>query len=197
MRQTRIPVRYAKALFKLAQEMNLLEEVKNDVALVFETCRNNIELLNFLSSPIVNSVQKSNALTEIFKPHSNELTIRFLQLVAKNKREAYLIDISRNYLEFYKTAKGIISVTITTAVGLDEAMRKKISNIIETKYKSTVEFSEKVNPDIIGGVIMRINDTQFDSSVASKLVELERDLINTSFEERFIYTTKTNYKKEE
>lgn len=190
MKHNRIPVRYAKALFSLAKDRELLDVIYKDIALVFKSCSEIEVLKSFLTSPVASVSQKRKALVEIFSGKVDALTLSFIELVACNKREIYLVEIARNFLDAYKKFHGIKTATITTATPLEEESRKMIVELIQKAFNNNkVELQEKTKESLIGGLIIRIDDNEVDASIAAKLMKLKRLTINKSFEKRYIQTT--------
>ena len=98
MDENKISVRYAKALFGLARENKTLDEVKNDVDLIYQTSRSVPEFKMMLESPVIKTSAKTNIFQEIFAKKVNFITLSFLNLILSNKRESFLEDILRNFL---------------------------------------------------------------------------------------------------
>jgi F-type H+-transporting ATPase subunit delta len=187
--QSRIPVRYAKAIFELAKEKNALEGVKDDVTLLFATLSESNELNSFLLSPIIKTSKKKEVMGEIFnKSLKEKMTSEFIELVIENKRESYLLDIARFFITKYKEEKGIVTVKFTTASEMTSGIEESVKDVITKKYNAEVDLQSNVNKDLIGGFVLRVDDIQWDASVSNKLREIKRDLVNTTFEKKFIKT---------
>lgn len=174
-----IRVRYAKAFFQTAKEKNMLGKVKTDIETVFEVCNNSPEFVYLLNSPVIKSSKKADLMQSIFKTVVNELTLDFLKLIAHNKRETEIPGICRNFLELTRKEQNIKTATLTTAGEIDAAIAQKIKAIIEKELDTTVELSTKVNPGIIGGMILRVEDKQYDASVATQLKKIKQQLLNS------------------
>lgn len=174
-----IRVRYAKAFFQTAKEKNMLGKVKTDIETVFEVCNNSPEFVYLLNSPVIKSSKKADLMQIIFKTVVNELTLNFLKLIAHNKRETEIPGICRNFLELTRKEQNIKTATLTTAGEIDAAISQKIKAIIEKELDTTVELSTKVNPGIIGGMILRVEDKQYDASVATQLKKIKQQLLNS------------------
>lgn len=174
-----IRVRYAKAFFQTAKEKNMLGKVKTDIETVFEVCNNSPEFVYLLNSPVIKSSKKADLMQSIFKTVVNELTLDFLKLIAHNKRETEIPGICRNFLELTRKEQNIKTATLTTAGEIDAAISQKIKAIIEKELDTTVELSTKVNPGIIGGMILRVEDKQYDASVATQLKKIKQQLLNS------------------
>ncbi|OFX56880.1 MAG: ATP synthase F1 subunit delta [Bacteroidetes bacterium GWA2_30_7] len=181
MNYSKISVRYSKALFELAKEKNLIEEVRSDIKLIYESF-SVPEFSILLNSPIVKNSVKFEILKKVFSNKLNSLTFSFLKMIVDNKRENHLNDISRNFLDFYKKDKGIKSAVFTTAADIDNNLLTSIKKVIKEVFNSEIELEHIIQEDILGGFVLRVEDQQIDSSVSSKLRTLKRNLINTSFE---------------
>ncbi|MCD4730345.1 MAG: ATP synthase F1 subunit delta, partial [Bacteroidales bacterium] len=97
MKEFRLAGRYAKALFDLAIEMNVLEEVHADAELIIDVCEKNKEFVLMLRSPIIKDVKKLAILKDIFENNLNELTYRFIVLITRNKRESIIKEIAERF----------------------------------------------------------------------------------------------------
>jgi F-type H+-transporting ATPase subunit delta len=167
--------RYAQALIDYAIELNKLEEVKADMELVSATCAESHELELLLHSPIIKTDQKVKVLNSIFKASIQELSMKFIELVAKKKREDQIIGIARAFNELYKAHKGIITAEVTTATQLTKDQRTAFEASLKGLGKE-LEIHEHVDPSIIGGVQVRVGDKRFDASIRKKLNKLKQDL---------------------
>lgn len=178
MNDSKIAVRYAKAFFLVAQEKNLLDELRKDIALI-TTLGQEKEFGLLVESPVIKVSQKKAAFQSILKGKVNALTLQFLEMITENKREAYILDICRNFNARFMALKGIKPAKVTTALSLDEKQKAKISETIATLFKTEVELTTEENDELIGGFVLRVGDQQIDASVATKLRKLERELLNT------------------
>lgn len=174
-----IRVRYAKAFFSLAKEKKMLDTLKTDIQKVFDVCTQSPEFINLLESPVVKTSKKAELITEIFKSNINTLTLNFLLLITNNKRESYIPDICRNFLELTRKDQNIKSAVIVTASEINIKIINKIKVFLEKELNATIELNCKTDPEIIGGLILRIDDRQYDSSVATQLRKIKQLLLET------------------
>lgn len=186
MSETKVSKRYAKSLLSLSQERNSLEAVKTDLDQFILVCKGNKDFLLMLKNPLIHPDKKLSILTQIFSKNFNPLTIAFLSIIVRKRREFYLEDIANEFIHQYKQLKGIITAIVVTANGVDEKLRKEITNIVHTVSKSEVELEEKVDKDIIGGFILRFGDIQYDSSVARSLNMLRMNFSKNLYESKII-----------
>ena len=178
MDESSISVRYARALFELSEEEKNLSALKNDTELIANVCNSSPEFMQLLKNPVVKASQKIHIVLLIFKEKIDGLTLDFLKLVIQNKREIFITSICRNILSLIKEAKGIKTVILTTATGIDEKSLDNITKILEEELGSTVEISGKINPRILGGMILRIDDKQYDASIAARLSKIKKELLS-------------------
>ena len=135
----------------------------------------------FLHSPVILQSKKKNIIRAVFGGKVTELTLSFLELIIHNKREVFIQDISRRFLDDYKRHKGITTVALTTVVPLDEQLKNSIIKLIKTRYTTTIELEEEQNAKLIGGFIIRIDDKMMDASVLKALNQMRRRMITREF----------------
>lgn len=172
MKGTRVATRYAKSLLRLALERGELEKAYADMQLIASTCKQSKDLSIFLKSPIIKTDKKLAVLNEIFSNRVSKLTQEFIDVITRKRREIYLEGIANDFVAQYREHKKILTAVITTAVGLDDTLKKKVLEIVKGTAKSEVELVEKVDKDLIGGFVLTIGDKQVDASVARKLKQL-------------------------
>lgn len=183
MKETRIASRYAKSLLTLALEQGELENAYNDMKLVSETCDSSKDLSLLLQSPIVKPDKKTEILREIFASRLSKLSLSFIDIIIRKRREKYLEAIAREFLYQYKSHKNILTAIVTSAVGLDDKIRSEIMKIIKDSANAEVELVEKADKDLIGGLILKIGDKQIDASIQRKLKELGKSFKENPYTE--------------
>ncbi|MDM8160414.1 ATP synthase F1 subunit delta [Labilibaculum sp. K2S] len=178
MNESKISVRYAKALFELGKEKNLIESVIKDIQLVDEVCKTMPEFWLMVESPVVKTSQKRTSVKLIFGDKINPVSLNFLDLVVQNRREIYLKDISRNFLALCRKDKGILSATLTSASAIEKESNRKLSELLSKSFNAKIELQEVVDKEIIGGFVLRIEDQQLDASVSNQLNLIKRELLS-------------------
>jgi F-type H+-transporting ATPase subunit delta len=179
MDQSAITVRYAKAFFTLAKEKKLLAPLKSDIELVAGVCQQSTDFILLLKSPVVKTSKKMALITSIFSGKVNTLTLDFLHLITKNKRELHIPAICRNFLGLTRKDQNIKSSVLTTATEINIETIKKIEILMEKELDAKIELSSKINPEIIGGLVLRLEDMQYDASVATQLKKIKQKLLET------------------
>jgi len=181
MNDSKISVRYAKALFQAAKELRKLKEVSKDMALL----NSSLELPEFgriLESPVIKSSEKTDLIQKVFAKSIDTLSMDFLLLILKNKRENHIPGMIRNYTRLFKDEQGIKTAELIVPSEVTKAHKEKFKEILAKVYNSKIEFKDKINPDLIGGFILKVEDEQFDASVSTSLSKIEKNLLETSIE---------------
>ena len=183
----RISTRYAKSLISLAKERGELEKVHDDVQLFQEVAKNK-DFASLLRSPIINVDKKRAVVKALFGGKTTELTEKFLNIVLTKGREAYLPAIMSEYIEQYKSIKGVSNLTVTSAEKLSDAAIEAIKQklIAQNAITSNVEVVTKVDPKLIGGFILEFGDELYDASIARKLNILKKDFTGNLYVSQII-----------
>jgi F-type H+-transporting ATPase subunit delta len=179
MDQSKVAVRYAKAFFNLAKEKKMLDKLKEDVDLIDKLSKESTDFILMLESPVIKTSQKVKLLETIFGGKINKLTLSFLKLIAENKREVHIPGICSNFTELYRKDQGVKTVAITSAIALGKEVVAQIQKKLENEFKTKVDLTERVNENLIGGFILRIDDRQLDASVATQLRKVREELLQT------------------
>lgn len=180
MNHSKIAVRYSSALFRTALEKNILDKVRADMVFISEMCRND-EMKEFLENPVIPPSKKSQIFHRILGGNVNEITLSLTDLLVRNEREAFLPDIARSFIYESQKYKGITEATLTTAVPVNAGIKKQISDLVEKTFSTKVDLKEVVDPGIIGGFILRVDDNYIDASIKNKLRKVRKELLG-SFE---------------
>lgn len=175
MNEIKLADRYAKALFDLALEKDMLEKIRTDVALVSEVCRSNKEFIFFLRSPVIKESKKTAVIRALFDKKIEKMMLDFLVIITRNRRERLIPVIAGQFIEIYKTHKNIITAELTTAVSITDDLRKKIVDLIQKATHSEVDLLIKVDETIIGGFVVTFKDKQYDASILRQIQNLRQE----------------------
>lgn len=171
---SQVATRYAKSLLDFALERKELEAVAADMVLIAQTCANSADLRQMLKSPIVKPEKKLDVIKKIFGGEIGSVTLNFLGVITDKKRESILPEIANAFTSVYRKHLGIVTAEITSAVALTDNERAKAISVVQGMGSGKVELSEKIDKNIIGGFIIRVDDKQYDASVQSRLTALTR-----------------------
>ena len=183
MNESQISVRYAKALFQSASDKKVLERVYKDMQLLTETCKLD-DFTYMLELPSLQPSQKCKIVNTILEKKISEISLAMIDLVIKNKREGYLLDIVRNFSDLYRRAEGIRTANLVTAQPIDKTALENIKKLIAKAYDSEVELTSSVEEEVIGGFVLTIEGMQYDASVASNLRKMRKQLLETRIEKK-------------
>ena len=181
MQQSRLAVRYAKSLLDLATEQKSVDALFADMQCVFNTCKNNVELLQVLNSPI-NADKKIAVLSAIFNSSIQPITQAFIALIVKKGREAKLYEISAAFIALVKELKQIKTVKITTATAINDAVKQQLATKIAAGFEGkTVELETAMNADLIGGFVIEMDDKLYDASIRKELNDIRNQFTNNNY----------------
>ena len=178
MNDSKISVRYSRALFQSALEKKILDKVYQDMLLISELCLTP-ETKELLNSPIVVPSKKKMIFHKIFEGNIENITLSLIDLVVKNGREAFIPAIARVFIDETMKYKGITKSVLTTAVEVSPSVKKQISDLISGVFNTKVELEEIIDAEIIGGFILRVDDNYIDASIRNKLRKIKKELIGS------------------
>ena len=174
MAGARAAIRYAKAVLSLASDQNTAEVVNNDMKLIANTIAESKDLGDALQSPVIPSSIKKSILLEVFKD-ANKTTLNLIDLLISNNRIGILSNVAEKYNQLFDISKGIELATVTTAVAINDALKKQVLAKAKELTGKDVSVENIIDESIIGGFILRIGDTQYNASIANQLNKLKRE----------------------
>jgi F-type H+-transporting ATPase subunit delta len=180
MQSTKAASRYSKSLLMLAIEQKMDVQAFNDMELVKKTCDQNNDLRILLRSPIVKGKKKNTILKAVF-PSLSPLSAGFIKIITDHRRENMLYEIATNFISQYKEYKKVLIAEVITAVPLTEEAKTKISKELHKSQGKEVEITSRIDKNIIGGLIVRVGDKQFDGSIMRKLNELRKQFSDNPY----------------
>jgi F-type H+-transporting ATPase subunit delta len=182
MSDIKVASRYAKALLELAVEKKQLDAIYKDVNLLLSIAAQNRELVLLLSSPIVSFDKKHNVLKALFEKTGNPITLSFFDIITKKNRSDVLVSTFKEFKRQYNQQMGIQEAEVTTTFLLTEDLRNRFVEIVkQISGLHKVELTEKINKDLIGGFVLKVNDKLLDDSLSGKLRELRLNFAQRYF----------------
>jgi F-type H+-transporting ATPase subunit delta len=178
---TAVSRRYAKSLLGLATQQNVVDAVDADMRIIAETIRANNELEAVLGSAVIRGGRKEAVLKALF-PDAHKLSLDFLSQLTSKGRGALVLDAAVALIDAVRTARGIVTAKLTTAVPLDEKRLEEIMSLISEIHPKGVELTQLVDPEQIGGFKLLVGDRMVDTSVRSSLQSMHRDFTNHPYE---------------
>jgi len=166
---------YARALFETAKEHGRIDEIRDELGTLTEAIREVPELQAMIRNPELDPSEKAEALAAILKD-ADELLRNFVRLVAVKGRAPMLEEIAREYDALVAAEERILNVDLTTAFELSDDEASSIVEQIEQASGRRVEANRTVDPDLIGGLVLKVGTLEVDSSVRGRLDRLRREL---------------------
>ena len=175
--QSRAAIRYAKAMYDIANEQNSINEVYKDMNFINELNSDSLDFKNLLSNSQINFQDKKKLILSLIK-QSNALTEKLIDLLIHNKRVKIIGDIASSFIQLYNKNNNIKEATIITASPINNELESKILSMINIKDAKSVNLTNVVNPNIIGGFIIRFDGKEYNASVKQNLNNLKTELTN-------------------
>jgi F-type H+-transporting ATPase subunit delta len=166
---------YARALFQAANENDVLDRVHDELGEVADALEENEDLKMFFFSPYFSAEEKEDAVDKVVSG-ADERTVNFLKLLAERHRMPVLFRIRRDFDELWAEEKKLLSVSVTSAVELDDKLVKDIGKRIEDQTGRDVELSSKVDPYVLGGLVVRVGNMVLDASIRNRLEQLRKQV---------------------
>lgn len=169
MRNQTIARNYAEALLSLAQKANDLDGWGAIVGGLADAVQRDSRLTNFLAAPQVSAVDKKRVIEKAFIGSVPRPLVRFLQKLIDNRRQMLLPDIATEYANLVDEASGRVHAQVTVAREATEADRARIADQLSAALGKTVVPHVIVNPDILGGIVVKVGDKVMDGSVRKRI----------------------------
>jgi F-type H+-transporting ATPase subunit delta len=170
---------YARALFEVAKEHDVLDRVHEELGQFADALEEDRNLQVFLFSPWFSSEEKKEGVARIVSD-ADERFVHFLQLLAERHRVPVLHRIRREFDAMWAEEHRLLPVTVTSAVELDEGLVEEIGKRIEEQTDRRVELSANVDPDVLGGLIVRVGNMVLDASIRNRLESLRKQVVKTA-----------------
>jgi F-type H+-transporting ATPase subunit delta len=170
---------YARSLFEVAQEHDQLDEIREELGEFADVLAENRQLQVFFFSPYFSSEEKKDNVPKVIEG-GNEYFVRFLQVLAEKHRLPVLFRVRRAFDEMWAKEQRLLEVSVTSAVPLDEETVNGIGKKIEEQTGQRVELSSAVDPDLIGGIVIRVGNKVLDASVRNRLERFRRSVASAA-----------------
>ena len=166
--------RYASALYDLAAEKKLVDDVLGDLSNLKNILKDNKELSLVVKSPLITSIDKLNIFESLLKKiNANELTSTFIKVIEKNKRFSNLASIITQFMNINSQKRGDVLADITSADELNDDQKNNITNQLKSILGDKLSLSFDVDKNIMGGLIVKVGSKMIDTSLANKINKLK------------------------
>ncbi|SOE20376.1 ATP synthase F1 subcomplex delta subunit [Spirosomataceae bacterium TFI 002] len=176
MSESVVAYRYAKALIDFAIEQKVVEEVSADMTYFLDVCKADREFMAVMANPIVRHDDKSKILNKIFKNNVNKVTFSIFDVLTRKNREKLIYPIAIEFNKLYNELNKIEIATVISVEELTDDQRSEFLKIVKDATGKTVKLVEKIDANLIGGYVLKVGDTQIDTSIRKRLNELKLEL---------------------
>ena len=166
---------YARALFEVAKEHDLLDDVRDQLTAFAEALSDTRELAVFFFSPYFSTEEKKDGLKRVVTG-AEPVFMNFLEALIERHRMPAIFRIQARYQELWEDERHLLPVEVTSAIELDKATVSSIGDRIGEQTKRSVELSSKVDPDILGGIVLRVGNVILDASIRNRLEHLRKQV---------------------
>jgi F-type H+-transporting ATPase subunit delta len=179
MAATGVGKRYAIALFNAAVAEDVLDQVHGDVTSFGKLLESEPAFRRFLLSLRVTSDEKRELIVKAIGERASGLFVKFVLLLIDKKRTANYDEIARAFVSLYEDHMGVVEVRVVTAIPLDAELERKAKEVVERRTGKKVKLEKRVEPRIVGGMIMFIENQVYDGSIQNRLGDLGTALLGT------------------
>ncbi len=164
---------YARALFQAAQDQGKVDVLREQLGQVADALSENRELSMFFFSPYFSTAEKQDGLQRVLEG-ADESLVNFLDLLIENHRMPVLFRIRQEYERLWQEENRMLPVQITSAIALDQATAESLGQTIGERAGRRVTLATRVDPDILGGIVVRVGNSILDASIRNRLEQLRR-----------------------
>lgn len=169
---------YGEALFELAVEENKVDVFEQEISAILDILNQNPDFMQLLNHPKIAKEEKLQVVKEVFGGKVEKEILGFLNIIVAKERNKDLIAIMEYFLDEVKAMKGVGVCYVTTPTELKDAQKEAIvKKLLETTSFKQMEMHYSIDEKLIGGMVIRIGDRVVDSSIQTKLSNLEAQLL--------------------
>jgi ATP synthase F1 delta subunit len=166
---------YARSLFEVAKEQDKLDLVREQIGEFADALEQTRELQVFFFSPYFSSAEKQDGLDRAISG-ADAVIVNFLKLLIENHRMPVVFRVRRAYEELWEDENKLLPVRVTSAVELDAKTVSQIGDQIAEQTGRKVDLSSEIDPDILGGIVVRVGNSILDASIRNRLEQLRRQV---------------------
>lgn len=178
MNDSIIARRYAKAFFQLGVENKKLDVFAKDLKGLLNLYKQDENFQVIINNPVISNSKKKDLFKKLFGNKVDDLVLKLLYLLIRKSREGYLPDIARSYIRMYQDYANIQEVQITAAYEIEQELVDEIERLLNKMSGKTSDIHTKINSELIGGFILKVDDSQLDASVRGQLNSIKKQLSN-------------------
>jgi F-type H+-transporting ATPase subunit delta len=185
MKQILLAKRYAKALFELTLQEKATTRVHSDMEIVADVMAENRELRRVMTNPLITASKKYSLIKSLFGTFLSPLSLKFIEILIRKGREQQLAEIAIQFNKLYLDFNNIAVAELVTAYPSDASLRAKITELVAQNTDRTLQFKESIDPEIIGGFKLKIDDYLFDATISKIISNLHKEFDKNLYIKRF------------
>ena len=167
---------YADALFEIAMEENKLDEILNQSASILEIVKENHDFIKLLDTPTVTKEEKIDFVDKIFKDKIDINLLNYIKVMVQRKDTQRLVDSFKTYEKMYNKHNNIEKAVATTAIPMSDELKDKLRAKLEAITGKKIILTNKVDENCIGGVVLELEEVEYNDSISLKLETLKKQL---------------------
>jgi F-type H+-transporting ATPase subunit delta len=171
---------YGRALFEVGQEQGKLDELREQLGQFVDALNGSHELQVFFFSPYFSSVEKQDALARLLDG-AEESFVNFLKVLIDGHRMPVLFRIREEYERLWAHENRVLAVEVTSAIALDDGTTASLGNSIGERTGLKVKLNARVDPEILGGIVVRVGNSILDASIRNRLEQLRKQVAQGAF----------------
>jgi F-type H+-transporting ATPase subunit delta len=166
---------YARSLFEVAKDQEKVDDIREQLGQFADAMNEDRSLMTFFFSPYFSTEEKKDGLHKVVDG-AEPIFENFLELLLEKHRMPVIHRIRRDYDELWREENKLLPVHVTTAIALDEEIVKSLADRISETTGQQVELTSEIQPDIIGGIVLRVGNSILDASIRNRLEQLRRQV---------------------
>lgn len=178
MDEGKISIRYAHALYALAVEKSLQQQIYNEMQILSQAFFEVPDLSKTLANPMHTAEEKLALLTTASGGNISSLLLDFFSFVIKKGREEFMIFMAFSYQEYYRMKQHIMVGKIISTLPLKEESLTKVRHLVKNNFDATIDLSTEIDLSMIGGFVLEVNNYRMDSSIKTELQNIQKALVH-------------------
>lgn len=175
---TKVARRYARALFGVARRKSREAVIQRDLSAVVETLTQSPRLKAALESPLLPAERKTEVIRSVFASDLDPMTLAFLNLLVEKRRENILLAVQQEYGQLADVSQGLLRVHALVAAPLSDTERIALESGLQKRTGKRIQMDVQIEPALLGGVVVRMQDTVIDGSVRGALERIREQMLN-------------------
>lgn len=168
---------YAQAMLELASRSGAADALRDELDEITRLAAIDRGFAAFLANPLIDEDRRAESLERMFRGKASDLLVDSLQVIHRKGRIALVPQIAAAYAARHDARRGVVEVKVASAVALDDAQRERLRTAVRAATGNEPRLVERVDAELLGGLVVRIGDRKADSSIATRLRTLSEALL--------------------